>query len=448
MSQELDLRLIAVHLNHQIRGEESDLDEQYAKSLAETVHVPFVSDQRDVRAIAQACDLSVEEAGRMLRYELFSQVADDIGQEMPRVIIAVAHNKDDQAETVLMRMLRGTGVDGLVGVAPSRDDISDYPIVRPLLSIPRTEIEAYNTAYDLHPRIDSSNSDNNYTRNKIRNELLPYLRKEFNPVVSDALVRLSSLAAQDVDYLYGIADEACRNYATLYAQGVAIDSDDKITIELNALNSYHDAIKSRILMIMFDELGLSRDLSYKHIEAVMKLALSMKTGKRIELPHGYIARIVYNNLELIRNPDLEMVDDEESEHSNQSHFEKDIDACIINIVEYKRRGHELNNRRENSNTYCVDFDKLTSRIGPQIKNMMRIRYREPGDAISLRGMTGKKKISDVFIDMKVPQNVRNKTRILTCKGEVLWIIGFRKSSRFMIDDTTQNVLVIQYSPKM
>jgi len=233
----LGFSLAALHVNHSIRGEAADADEAFLKQHCAEIGVPLFSYKIDVPARAKDSGRSLEEEGRQTRYELLK------AQGFEK--IAVAHNKNDQAETVLMRIIRGTGVKGLCGMEYKRED----GVIRPLLDTQRSEIEKYCQDNHLSPRIDATNSETDYTRNKVRLELLPYLM-QYNPAIIDSLTRLADSARDD---------------------------------EKNAF--------AKVVTTVFEEAGLTEDISSVHINSLYKAAKKNVGGKTIEFPHGYKAVI-------------------------------------------------------------------------------------------------------------------------------------------------------------
>ena len=271
LQRPLHFKLFAFHVNHGIRGAEADADEEYSKNLCESLNVPFTSIKVDVPNMASKQNKTEEEMGRIIRHTQLRKFADEIGADA----IALAHNKNDQAETVLMRILRGTGVHGLCGMEYKRAD----GIIRPLLGTTRAEIEEYCKEKALKPRIDKTNSELDYTRNKIRIELLPMLEDEFNPAILDALTRLSESAKDDDNALNLLADEHMTN-------------------SVKELAKMDDAIFARVIYKLFKDEGLTEDISSVHINALRKAVLKNVGGKVIEFPNKYRAEITRGKVKI------------------------------------------------------------------------------------------------------------------------------------------------------
>ncbi len=282
LKEELGIgRIYAVHINHGLRGAESDEDERYVKKLAESFKAECISFNYDVNAEAQAWGMSTEEAGRMIRYSAFEKVRRQKNAQR----IAVAHNLNDQAETIIMRIMRGTGVKGLSGISYIR---SDGVVIRPVLDLSRQEIEDYCKQNGLEPRIDSTNNEPIYTRNKIRLNLLPEIEREFNPNIVSALVRLGSQAAEDEDFMSAeavkyldsksyresaIDNEYLKSGCKLSEDEVLMrkrmhdekDSDMVLSVDVKGDNQ-HQSMKSNSQSQLNDANYTGQDLEYNQVE--------------------------------------------------------------------------------------------------------------------------------------------------------------------------------------
>ena len=347
--------LIAVHINHGIRGEAADKDAVWAVEYARAHGVSCIGAMANVPAYAEKRHMTEEEAGRSVRREVFAYLAYNIatgkviekhpaknmlkGHAAPKIPVpkggirvALAHNMDDQAETVLMRILRGTGVHGLSGIQyQSRLDDAllrvaagindeelrskakelDISIIRPLLDVSRAEVEAYCTENQLQPRIDHTNAETDYTRNKIRLELLPAIEKDFNPNIKEALVRLAANASEDDDALSGIAAQAMIDSEKVLEARMP-QPEDKVfpeslnpkpllsSIELSAsmLRKLEPAVFKRIIVSEFARLGLNEGISAVHLNALFSAVQKNVGGKTIEFPGGHTAELLRGTLTL------------------------------------------------------------------------------------------------------------------------------------------------------
>ena len=253
--------IAVVHLNHMIRQEaksETEYVQEYCKKNEIRCFVKYL----DVVKIAEEEKIGTEEAGRKERYKFFDQVAQEINANK----IAIAHNLNDNAETVLMHLLRGSGITGLCGIKPDREG----KYIRPIIKCERAEIEQYCKDQKLDEKYDKTNLDNKYTRNRIRNELIPYIKKEFNPNIVETLDRLSDLITDEEQYME--KGHVCVNGKKITTLGYKVDTNDKITIDLKKFNLLDSIIKARIIMYTIKKLfKTTKGIEKKHIEDIIKL---------------------------------------------------------------------------------------------------------------------------------------------------------------------------------
>lgn len=251
----LKIELVVCHINHMLR-EEAEEETEYVQAFCETIGVPCFTKYADVTKMSQEQKLGTEEMGRKVRYDFFEEVAKQTGANK----IATAHNSNDNAETVLMNLLRGSGISGLKGI-----EIRVKQYIRPILECDRIEIETYCTEKGLNPRIDKTNLENDYTRNKIRNQLIPYLQKEFNPNIIQGLNRLSELATEEEEYFKEIVS---RTYETLKIG----ENEEEIIFDLKKFNNLPKVIKSRVLLYTINKvMGTVQGIGKVHIEDCIKL---------------------------------------------------------------------------------------------------------------------------------------------------------------------------------
>ena len=255
LKEKLHFEIIVAHINHMIR-EEADSDEKYVKEICEKMEIEFYSKSIDVKKLANTNKKGLEETGRKVRYEYLNEVL----KKAKANKIAIAHNKNDKIETVLMNILRGSGIQGLRGI-----EVKNGKYIRPLIECERTEIEKYCQDNKLNPRIDKTNFENNYTRNKIRNVVIPYIKKEFNPNIIETINRLSELIRQEDNFL---KKETEKKYNEILLE----EKQDEIIIKLKEFNNQEKPIKSRIIMFIIAKLfGTSNNIEKIHIEDIIKL---------------------------------------------------------------------------------------------------------------------------------------------------------------------------------
>ena len=299
--------IIVAHLNHQLRGEESDEDEAFVKRLADALNFLIFTKRIAVADCARQTMSNLEATARQLRYDFLQRTA----EENQAGYVLTAHTEDDQAETVLMRLLRGSGANGLGGIHPIRPLGRQVKLVRPLLDVSRAEIIAHCEQYGLEFRNDSSNFSDDLTRNRIRHELLPLLRT-FNPRINEAVVRSSTLVAEDDEYLDRLSEDLLASSIKSGIKsgrksgpnldltlGAGPDEDDGARLNIPYLQPIHTAIRRRMLrQWIFNVRGNLERIDSKHLAAIERLISSGQSGRRVELPGHWIVRREFDSLTL------------------------------------------------------------------------------------------------------------------------------------------------------
>lgn len=251
-----NLDLVVAHVNHKIR-KEAIIDEEYVQEFCNKINVEFFVKSIDVKELANNNKIGLEEAGRNVRYDFFEEVLEKTNSNK----IAIAHNKNDSVETIIMNIFRGTGVQGIKGIEP----IKDNKFIRPLIECEKSEIEKYCEIKKLNPKIDKTNFENDYTRNKIRNVVIPYIKKEFNPNIISTITRLSEVINRDDEYLNKVTKE---KYLNLLIE----KKDTEIILNLKEFNLLEKSIKSRLIIYIITQLlGSSKNIEKVHIDDIMKL---------------------------------------------------------------------------------------------------------------------------------------------------------------------------------
>ncbi len=274
LKEEYSLNILVAHLDHKFRGEESSEDRRFCEGLAKGYGIEIISEEIDVPRISREKGISPEEAARFARYDFFKRIAKERGITK----IAVGHTRDDQAETVLMRIIRGTGMKGMGGISPVKD-MQGFKIIRPLIELSRKEVEGFISEAGLKFRIDSSNKKTIFTRNKIRLGLIPYLEKEFNPNIKEVLANM----AENLQ----VEDEFLERYAKRKSKGMSKVRDRAITIDLKKFKKQPEAIRKRILRAVFEELkGDLRRLTYQHWKEIEGLISERPVNSIVDLPAG------------------------------------------------------------------------------------------------------------------------------------------------------------------
>lgn len=415
LKEKLDIELYVAHLNHQIRGIEAQKDALYVADICEKMGITYFLKSIDVPKYCKDNGLSIEEGARKLRYEMFNEIK----QKTKSNKIAIGHNLNDQAETVLMRIMRGTGLQGLRGIEYSREN----GIIRPLLDVERKEIEDYCEVHNLNPRIDESNLENIYTRNKIRLELIPYMKDNFNTNLIESIVRMSNNLRADSDYIESDAEEKFKNICKV--------SSDSVEVDINSFNKLHNAIKVRVLRKGIKSiLGDTNFIDQKHIDDVMEFESESKINKMLTLPRGVF---VYRRKSSILLTTTEIVE-EEIEFSYNIPSNGFVKIKEINyIIETQTMTIDrYKNGKVDKMSRGFDFNK--------IKGGIVIRNRQQGDKIKLAG--GTKKLKDLFIDLKIPREERCKVPVITDEEGILQVGEYKSSENYKIDENTKEVLKI------
>ena len=415
--EEFKLKIIAVHINHMFRGKEADCDEEYARGMCERLNIPFYAKRIDVADYAKKGGLSSETAGREVRYNYFKEIL----QKNKMNKVATAHNANDQAETILMRVMRGTGLEGLGGIPVKREGI----YIRPILFMKREEVEKYCIEKDLKPRIDKTNMERIYNRNKVRLDILPYMKSNFNEDVVEAINRMAMLLQMDNQFI--------QKQVQKYYDEFCVEEHRTISIKKEAF-LLEESIISRLIRKAINEVcGNKYDLELKHIKDIIQLQ-KLETSKKIDLPNGIMAINVYKNINIKSKEKIKI------DENNMEELEFSIEDCLhkeINFQNYVFR-FEVVDKNINIKDSCLikyfDYNKIEDNI--------IIRNRKDGDKIKPLGMSGSKKLKDIFIDMKIPREHRDTIPIIQFGDDIGWIVGLKISEKFKITSETGKVLKI------
>lgn len=432
LSEEMGFGLHAVHVNHGFRPGAADEDQAYVEAVCRAGCIECTSFKYDCSRIAAEEGLTDEEAGRKVRYESFVKVAEKLAADGHTVKIAVAQNADDQAETVLFRLLRGTGTDGLAGMAYSRME-QNICVIRPLLDTWRSEIENYCEENQLAPRIDHTNLQPLYTRNKIRLQLIPYLEENFNPNVMEALTRLSAAAGEDKAYLWQLAEEA---YENIRIRAGLLDQAK--------LNELAKPVKYRVIMKAFAEIGLEQDIQTVHLEAAARILDAEGEYKEAEFPGGYKMAVRYGEAAFLAP--AELPSEAEAMSLNVYINERGDENGRGSVAVTQNRGEHRDNEPF-VQTAVFDYDKFKAAQADETK--IEFRSRREGDFLPIAN--GRKKLQNLLVDEKVPKELRDKVMFAAIGSEILWIpaqpelgiIKSRYNSRYKLDMDTKKTLKLE-----
>lgn len=417
LRERLQFSLRALHVHHGLRGAEADRDAAFSRALCERLGVPFYEYRINATEEAREQKCSVEEAGRLARYRLYEETArawEDEMQQALKVHIATAHHADDNAETVLFNLFRGSGLTGLSGIAPMRGRI-----IRPLLWAQRSEIQAWLRQQGQDWVEDSTNQESEYSRNWLRNELIPSVKERLNVQAVRHIDQAGRRIRQADAYLEEVAEKWLQEHAP----------DGKV--DAGALAEQAEIVQGYIVRRLFLKSGMPlRDVTETHIEAVREL-LHQGTGKSVSLPHGFRAVNTYGVLETVMN-------EREKTRENADSQEQDFQT-IQNENLLQMRSFPRENRNEfpkNQYTKWFDYDK--------IKGTLSLRHRQPGDYLTLPS-GGRKTLKSWMIDEKIPRQEREEIWLLAEEKHILWIVGHRISAYYKITEQTKTILEVEFN---
>ncbi len=425
------MKLIVVHINHGIRGEEAIEDEQFVAQLCEKLNLEYHSFSFEVPRIAQAEGLTQEEAGRTVRYQTFLNVC----KENKCNKIAVAHNKNDNAETVLFNLFRGSGIRGLSGIQPvSRLQYQneEFRIIRPLLCLERQEIEAYLKENGISYRIDRTNLTDEYSRNKLRNHIVNYATREIN-LNSVAHITEAALQLREIDHFLDHCIRA--RYDSLVTQ----TEDGAFCVKLKEFEREDIVIQKGILRRIMEQLsGNLKDLELLHVEQVRSL-LTKQVGKRVSLPYDMLAIRDYETINIYKSSNKVLMNPQATVNieplpipiPGRIYLPGSTTYLETKVMEYK-------NNQSIPKSSCMkwfDYDK--------IENAVVVRNRREGDYIQINQSGGRKKLKDYFIDQKIPRMERDSRLLIADGSHIMWILGYERiSEKYKVDKNTKNILLM------
>lgn len=433
LKQSLGLRLHVAHLDHQLRGAESSKDAEYVSRLADKLGLPATIESRDVRAYGTMRRSSLEEAARDVRYAFFAEVA----KQTSAAAVAVGHTRDDDVETVLMHILRGTGTSGLRGLMPVnelRTEAGPVTVIRPLLDITRRETAQYCAEHGLGPRTDETNQSLSLFRNRVRLELLPLLRT-YNPQIEEALSRLSRIATDEMEFLDSEAK-------AVWGRAARIDRGT-LVLDKETMRTLAPALKRHVLRLAVSEFvaGL-KDIETRHIDTLLE-AVEAPSGRVFQLPAGLFVVVEHDRCLLGRDqaalcpfPVLE----------GETFLNVPGDAFLpgwkvtARILQHEedRRGSAIPVHSSGLMfSACFDYDA----IGPKIA----VRSVTAGDRFEPLGLGSAKKVSRFMLDAGVPRNWRKRVPILVTPARVAWVVGWRIDERLRVTDATSTALLIDFA---
>lgn len=438
MRQEMGTELVAVHVHHMLRGISADEDCRYVENLAKAYGIPFYLVKKDVRRRSQEQHISEEEAGRNVRYEAFYEIAKKEGCTK----IAVAHHQDDQAETILFRLFRGSGLRGLCGMMPVRD-----MVIRPLLCLSREEILAYLAQENILFQTDETNEEDGYSRNQIRHHILAFAKERINSRAVEHAAEAAGHLQEVKRYVDGMTKAA-------YEETIRGDC-----IMLDAFLGHDPFIQKQVIQKFLENLaGSLKDIEAVHVEKLLQLC-RMENGRQIMLPYGMTAvkqygkvRIFHEDMENVPAEDciLCIGTDDNTAPFTYRYVQENIAYKVeVSVVADEKQVADIRNRfllpeaqisegKKKNCTKCMDCGK--------INNTLFLRFPREGDYMQIHAQGHTKKLNRIFIDEKIPSRERGRTPVLADGPHILWIAGLdRISEAYKVTEATQKVLVCEWT---
>ena len=415
LKAELNIEIGAAHLNHLLRDKDAFEDEEYVKTLCKSLDIPCFVKRVDINKYSKDKKMSSEMAGREARYNFFDDIVKDEGYTK----IATAHNANDQAETILFRLMRGSGIEGLCGIKVRRDKI-----IRPILCLSRKEVEEYIEINNLKPRIDKTNFEKIYNRNKIRLDMIPYIKEKFNEDIIQTLNRMSVLLQKDNEFI--------ENSARSFYEKHCIEQSDYFIIKKEMFDN-KEAVVTRVIRYALTNFSKTHyDFEMKHIYEICNLAKN-NSGKAIDLPNKIYAENIYGDIYIKERININNIDVKQEIVVNKNEINGKKIFFDNENIEFSLLKNDSNlDLNQNNLIKYFDFDKINDSIS--------LRKRKNGDKIIPLGMKGSKKIKDLFIDMKVPKEERDCIPLLCFDENISWIVGIRVSEEYKITNKTKNIL--------
>lgn len=431
LSEEFLLKITAIHIHHGIRGKEADRDMEFAKNICKERNIEFKTFYYDVPSYAKDNGLSEEEAGRKLRYETFFKEAD--GKK-----IAVAHNLNDNVETFIHNVCRGSGLTGLTGIKPVAGKI-----IRPLLCLERKEIENYLEKEKILFINDSTNFEEDYTRNKIRLNVIPYLQQNINNKTVEHINETEIELAETEEYLDKVSNALCEK--------IFVEAEKCIFAKKEEFAKLDLFMRKRLIRIVIEKIaGKLKDITRVNVNAVSEL-VDKQSGKYLMLPYNIIVRTEQDRILFERKSNTDILNMEKGKNEkieiNKSgkytfgNFEFEVE-----VIEVKKEVEDIKNlensikKDQKMYTKWFDYDKMNFTAC--------LRYRQSGDYIVINNNGGKKKLKDYFIDNKVPLSKRDKVPVIADGNHIIWIYGYRISEYYKITEETKRIIKITGKDKL
>ena len=408
--------VVCIHFEHGIRGQESLDDADFVSQYCQEHNIPLYMSAADVPVLAEEWHMGKQSAAKRAREEYFAALVENGDVD----VVATAHHLNDNAESVLMHILRGSGIDGLRGIHPKNGSF-----IRPLLCVKRSEIIAYLEEKGIGYVTDRTNEENEYTRNFVRNVLMPQIEERINADAAGALNRLSVIAEYDAKFIRDVAQKEFASCAAVRG--------DRVEIDIQAFQRLAKAVRCRVVRLACEKLYIKQDVENTHVISVLQLAERNRTGTRVNLSNNLCAAVEYGKL-LIgfsgREADVSFCMPFDFETVNEL---PDGSSVICREVD------ECDYQNNDPNVAYMDADKLPEHL------MLRTRHH--GDTIHPLGAPGKKKLKDYFIDKKLPRERRLETPLLADGSRIIWAVGHVIDDGCRVREDTTRIYCCKYLKK-
>lgn len=414
LRESMNLKLHVVHIHHGMRGIEADEDMAFVENFCKSKDITFYGFKYDVEAMARKKGLSTEEMGRILRYDAFSEIANKYNGK-----IAVAHNMEDMAETVLFNLFRGSGIKGLVGIQPVRDNI-----IRPIMCLSKEEIYAYLKEMGISYRVDKTNFEDEYTRNKIRLNVLPYIKENINNKATQHIFQTSRTIFEAEEYIEDAALKVYKDYSKENA------NQNEVFFNIHMFDKPHILVSYAIRQGISVLTNSLKDITNGHVESIISLS-NVNAGNKVSLPYSLYAIKEYDGIKLSKKMDTKKI--EAVEITGYGTWDIPWKRAKL-LVEKDQFSEDI--FKENLYTKWVDYDILEDNLS--------VRTRKSGDYIVVNDCGQRKKLNRFFVDNKVPQDIRDSIVLVASGSRILWIVGYRIGADVKVNDDSTHIIRLDY----
>lgn len=418
LSTKYNFEISIAHFNHKIRAN-SDEDEEFVKNLAQNYNIPFYHSSGKVKEYARKNGMSIEVAARNLRYNFFEKTTRTIKADL----LATAHNSDDNIETFFINLLRGSGLTGLSGIPEIRQLIKNVRIIRPLLNFSKAQIKQYALARNLKWKEDITNTWLEYTRNKVRLELIPFLREKFNPSIADNIMRITQ-------FLQGADEFITQNIVEFYNIVAENIDNQKVVVKIPLLNTYNRYIQGEIISYLIKKNFELEHLNFNQIENILELK-SKDTGSICEINKMITCYKDRNHLLFTKNQIPLQIEEKIDKLGSVDFGNQTLTLTEIPLKQVKFSSDK--------SVEYFDYDKLPF--------ILTLRNWREGDSFQPLGMTGTKKVSDFLIDNKVSLFDKNFVLVLATNNDIVWVLNHQINDKYKITESTKRVIKAQITTK-